>query len=176
MYKTNESRISFERVSDAKRSICGFIRMVRTHYWRWVNAFGFSFEHIWLVVRTRQASHSNEFGFSFERVWMRPGCRSNAFGQKRVIPCDWREFRWTNIKFLCEGCASFRFVCYTWQFSVMLTSWEHAVYPLSGIKKRLLVRGWFTTSSIVNSIGAIASVRYGKIVRWREGTLWEVPL
>ena len=58
----------------------------------------------------------------------------------------------------------------------MLTSWEHAVCPLSGIKKRPLVGGWFTTSSIVNSIRAIASVRYGEIVRWREGLLWEVPL
>ena len=58
----------------------------------------------------------------------------------------------------------------------MLTSWEHAVCPLSGIKKRPLVGGWLTTSSIVNSIGAIASVRYREIVRWREGPLWEVPL
>ena len=58
----------------------------------------------------------------------------------------------------------------------MLASWEHVVCPLSGIKKRLLVGGWFTTSHIVNSIGAIASVRYTEIARWREGPLWEVPL
>ena len=58
----------------------------------------------------------------------------------------------------------------------MLTSWEHVVCPLSGIKKRPLMGGWFTTSFIVNSIGAIASVRYREIVRWREGPLWEVPL
>ena len=58
----------------------------------------------------------------------------------------------------------------------MLTSWEHAVCPLSGIKKRPLVGGRFTTSSIVNSIGAIASVRYMEVVRRREGPLWEVPL
>ena len=39
-----------------------------------------------------------------------------------------------------------------------------------------LVGGRFTTSSIVNSIGAVASVRYREIVSWWEGPLWEVPL
>ena len=58
----------------------------------------------------------------------------------------------------------------------MLTSWEHAVCPLSGIQKRPLVGGWFTTIFIVNSIGAIASGHYREVVRWREGPLWEVPL
>ena len=70
----------------------------------------------------------------------------------------------------------FRFVRYTRQIFVMLASWEHVVCPLSGIKKRMLVGGRFTTSSIVNSISTIASVRYKEIVRWREGPLWEVPL
>ena len=35
---------------------------------------------------------------------------------------------------------------------------------------------WFTTSFVVNSIGAIASGRYREVVRWQEGPLWEVRL
>ena len=57
----------------------------------------------------------------------------------------------------------------------MITSWEHAGCPLSGIK-RPLVGGRFTTSSILNSIGAITSARYMEVVHWREGPLCEVPL
>ena len=55
-------------------------------------------------------------------------------------------------------------------------SWEHAVYPLSGIEKRPLVGGYLYTSAIVFSIGATAGVLYREVVRWWEGPLWEVPL
>ena len=45
-----------------------------------------------------------------------------------------------------------------------------------GIKKRLLVGGWLSTSSMVISIGTTASVCYREVVRLWEGPLWEVPL
>ena len=81
MYKTNESRISLERVSDAVRKRLGFRS----------DAFLKLSERVRFLVRTRSASSSNAFGFSFERVSYndrtRPRCRSNAFAQKRVIPC-----------------------------------------------------------------------------------------
>jgi len=48
-----------------------------------------------------------------------------------------------------------------------LVSWERAACPLSGIKKRPLVGGWLSTSSVV--IGATASVRYREVVRSWEG-------
>ena len=62
------------------------------------------------------------------------------------------------------------------QFSTDFCSREHAVCPLSGIKKRPLVGGFLYISTIVISIGATASVLYREVVRWWEGPLWEVPL
>ena len=67
-------------------------------------------------------------------------------------------------------------VRYKRRFSTDFFSWEHAVCPLSGIKKRPLVGGSLYTSTIVISIGATAGVRYREVVRWWEGPLWEVPL
>ena len=74
--------------------------------------------------------------------------------------------------------CGFLFVRYKRHCCTELVSWEHATCPLSGIKKRPLVRvgGWLNTSSIVISFGATASVRYREVVRSWEGPLWEVPL
>ena len=74
-----------------------------------------------------------------------------------------------------DGCG-FQFVRYKRQFSTYFCSREHAVCPLSGIKKRPLVGGFLYISTIVISIGATASVLYREVVRWWEGPLWEVPL
>ena len=70
----------------------------------------------------------------------------------------------------------FLFVHYKRHYCTELVSWEHAACPLSGIKKRLLVRGSLNTSSVVISIGATTSVHYREVVRSWEGLLWEVPL
>ena len=154
-------------------SVWGFIR---TLFWRWANAFSFLFQHVWLVIRTRSASSSNAFGFLFERISnaSRLYCRSNAFGQKHIIPWVWLEFCWSNIKFLCEKWVRFP-VCPLYE-AIFCNVNQLGARGLSGIKKRPLVGGWFTTSSIVNSISAIASVHYTEIVSWQEGPLWEVPL
>ena len=74
-----------------------------------------------------------------------------------------------------DGCG-FQFVRYKRQFSTDFCSREHAVCPLSGIKKRPFVGGFLYISTIVISIGATASVLYREVVRWWEGPLWEVPL
>ena len=85
MYKTKGSRISFERVSDAVRKHLGFrsntFLMTLSERVR-----SFSFEHVWLVVRTRSTSRSNAFGFSFERV-------SNV--SKLSIERVWTKTRYT---------------------------------------------------------------------------------
>jgi len=72
--------------------------------------------------------------------------------------------------------CGFLFVHYKRHCCTELVSWEHAACPLSGIKKCPLVGGWLDTSSVVISIGAIASVRYREIVHSWEVLLWEVPL
>ena len=95
--KANESKISFERISDAVRNSKAFEVLFErvsdvepTRSTSRSNAFGFSFEHV--------RFSSNAFGLSFKRVSYddrtQPGCRSNAFirganalRQKRVIPC-----------------------------------------------------------------------------------------
>ena len=74
-----------------------------------------------------------------------------------------------------DGCG-FLFVFYERLFSMGFFNWDHADCPLSGIKKRLLMGGFLYTSTIVNSIGAIASVLCIEVVCWWEGPLWEVPL
>ncbi len=74
-----------------------------------------------------------------------------------------------------HGCG-FQFVRYKRLFSTDFCSREHAVCPLSGIKKRPLVGGFLYISTIVISIGATAGVLYREVVRWWEGPLWEVPL
>ena len=74
-----------------------------------------------------------------------------------------------------NGCG-FQFVRYKRQLSTDFCSRKHAVCPLSGIKKRLLVGGFLYISTIVISIGATACVLYREVVRWWEGPLWEVPL
>ena len=85
------------------------------------------------------------------------------------------KFCCSKIKFLFERWVRFPVSSLYEAIFVTLTSCEHAVCPLSRIK-RPLVGGWFTLSSIVNSISAIASVHCTEVVRWREGPLWEVPL
>ena len=65
---------------------------------------------------------------------------------------------------------------YKRRFSTDFCSREHAVCPLSGIKKRPLVGGFLYTRTIVISIGATAGIHYREVVRWWEGPLWEVPL
>ena len=72
--------------------------------------------------------------------------------------------------------CGFLFVRYKRHCCTELVSWEHAACPLSGIKKRPLVGGWFNTSSIVISIGAAVSLHHREVVRSWEGPLWEVPL
>ena len=74
-----------------------------------------------------------------------------------------------------DGCG-FQFIRYKRQFLTDFCSREHAVCPLSGIKKRPLVGGFLYIGTIVLSIGATASVLYREVVRWWEGPLWEVPL
>ena len=154
--QNKSNRISVERVSDAVRKHLGFrsntfltlterVRcLVRTCLACRSNAFGFSFQRIWLLVRTR-----------FERV--QAGDRMRLDKKTLYFVSDGNFADAIINSFLKDG-RGFRFVRYTRQFFVMLTNWEHAVCPLSGIKKRPLVGGRFTTSSTVNSIGAIASV------------------
>jgi len=72
--------------------------------------------------------------------------------------------------------CGFPFVRYKKRYFTELVSWEHAACPLSGIKKRLLVGGWLSASSVVISIGATAGVHYREVVRSWEGPLWQVPL
>ena len=60
MYKTKKSRISFERVSDAVGKHLGFRS----------NAFLMLSESVRFLVRTRLACRSYAFGFSFERIWL----------------------------------------------------------------------------------------------------------
>ena len=67
--------------------------------------------------------------------------------------------------------GGFQFVRYKEAVFNGLCSREHAVCPLSGIKKRPLVGGFLYISTIVISIGATASVLYGEVVRWWEGPL-----
>ena len=79
-------------------------------------------------------------------------------------------------RFGANGGRGFLAVRYEKRSSTDDFSWEHAVCPLSGIEKRLLVGGYLYTSAIVFSIGATAGVLYREVVRWWEGPLWEVPL
>ena len=149
-----------------------------------------SFEHVPDVEWTRSVSRSNTFGLWFKRVRL----LVHGLSFERVsnasrlsIEHVWTKRRYTLcltgvslihaiLNSFVKDSWGFRFVLYMRQFFVMLTSWDHAVSPLSGMKKHPFVGGCLTTSSIVNSIGAIASVRYKEIVRRREGPLWEVPL
>ena len=57
-------------------------------------------------------------------------------------------------------------VHYKRRFSMEFFNWEHAVCPLSGIKKRPLVGGFLYTSTV--------GVLYREVVCWWEGLLWEV--
>ena len=74
-----------------------------------------------------------------------------------------------------DGCG-FLFVLRERPFLMGFLNWDHANYLLSGIKKCPLVGGLLYTSTIVISIGVIASVLCIEVVRWWEGPLWEVPL
>ena len=82
--------VSFEHIQTLNKQ---FRFLVRTRLTSRSNAFGFSFERVWLLkrvwlfVQLHFASHWNEFGFSFECVscnnQTRPGCSANAFGQEK---------------------------------------------------------------------------------------------
>ena len=131
--------------------------------------------HVSDVEWTRSVSRSNTFRLSFERV--RLLVRITRFERIQVV--DRTRLDKKALYLVSDGNFAnpifnsfvkdswcFQLVLYTRQCFVMLTSREHAVCLLSGIRKRPLVGGCLTTSSIVNSIGALASVRYKEIVRY----------
>ena len=86
---------------------------------------------------------------------------------KLGIFCKLAKF-WVGVVLLMhdnDGCG-FLFVLREKLFSMGSFNWDHADCPLSGIKKRPVVGGLLYTSTIVISIGVIASVLCIEVVRW----------
>ena len=59
------------------------------------------------------------------------------------------------------------------QFCIEKSHWEFKFCPLSGLKKRPLLGGWF---SITTMLISIQLVRYREVVRFSKGPLLEARL
>ena len=70
-----------------------------------------------------------------------------------------------------DGCG-FLFFLRERPFSMGFFNWDHDDCPLSRIKKHPVVGGLLYTSTIVISIGVIASVLCIEVARLWEGPLW----